>query len=364
MPGGRVRIALIGCGAVSELLYAPALQAATHEGLAVVEAVIDPNGERRAVLAAALEGTRAFSDLHEMDRAGVTPDLAIVAAPHRYHADLAVKCLENSVAVLCEKPMAITTAECDRMITAARRADRVLAIGHFRRFFPSCQVMKAILSSGLLGPVVSFRFLEGEAYSWPARSASFFDPDAAGGGVLIDAGSHTLDLLLWWLGDVAEVEYEDDAMGGVEANCVLRLTTGSGATGIVQLSRDWPLPNRYVIECAKGWLACKYGAVDRLEWGFHNSPYGMETLIWPMAGTDQARLHVLEGAIPGFRDCFVNQLRDVLAAVVTGGPVLVPGIEARRTVQLIETCYRNRRLLDMPWLAPLEMRGARQLAGV
>jgi len=105
------------------------------------------------------------------------------------------------------------------MVEAADKAGCLLAVGHFRRFFPSTKMVKEILDAALLGAVRSFRFLDGEIYNWPARTASPFDRAEAGGGVLIDIGAHTLDLLLWWLGNEAEVLYQDDALGGVEANC-------------------------------------------------------------------------------------------------------------------------------------------------
>jgi predicted dehydrogenase len=353
-------VALIGCGAVSQMLYAPALDKLASEGLVVTVALVDPNPERCFQIGGILSTASDFRDLKAMF-AAVTPDIAIIAAPHRHHADLVVSCLEKTAGVLCEKPMAMTAAECDRMIAAADHANRVFAVGHFRRFFPSAQLVKTILSNGLLGSVRSFRVLEGETYSWPAQSASFFKRNDSGGGVLIDAGAHTIDLLLWWLGDVADFEYEDDTMGGVEANCRLRLKMNSGANGIVQLSRDWPLPNRYVIECEKGWLAYICDKVDCLEWGLYDSEYGLETQIRMMTDTVQPHTYQLGAAGPAFLDCFVNQLRNVLAAVNGQEMVCVSGIEARKTVALIEACYRKRKLLEMPWLEPAELLRARQL---
>src|SRR6266536_3703994 len=100
----------------------------------------------------------------------------------------------------------------------------------------------------------------GFVYNWPVASGFFFSKEQAGGGVLVDTGSHMLDLLLWWLGDVIDVvEYRDDSLGGVEAECwlslVLQTPTGP-VQGNIILSRLRKLRNtarivgeRFTIEC-------------------------------------------------------------------------------------------------------------------
>lgn len=355
------RVALIGCGAASEILYANALDKLSAQRVVEVTALVDPNPERTLAIGKKFPLARHHLNVDSM-LAETAPDLAIIVTPHGFHADLAVKCLEKGSHVLCEKPMATTTVDCDRMVEAAEKAGRLLAVGHFRRLFPSSRMVKRILDTELLGPVRSFRFLEGEIYSWPAQTASFFKRAEAGGGVLIEAGVHTIDLLLWWLGDVAQVLYRDDSMGGVEANCQIRLKMISGAEGVVQLSRDWSLPNRYVIECQKGWIAYMYDVVNRIEWGFHNSKWGLDAEIRTMAANNLAGMRELGSPAPGFTDCFTAQLRNVVDAIHGTASLQVSGKDARKGIALIEKCYRNRALLDMPWLGELEMRRARELA--
>jgi predicted dehydrogenase len=355
------QVVLIGCGAASEILYAGTLDNLSREGVVEVTALVDPNPERTSKIGKTFPLARHFRDADTM-LAETAPDLAIVVTPHRFHADLAVKCLEKGLHVLCEKPMATTTADCDRMIEAAEKGGCVLAVGHFRRFFPSSMMIKRILDDGLLGAARSFRFLEGEIYSWPAQTGSFFRRAEAGGGVLIEAGVHTMDLLLWWLGDVAEVIYKDDSIGGVEANCHMRLKMTSGAQGIVQLSRDWPLPNRYVVECENGWIGYTYDVVNRIEWGFRNSELGLSSEIRTMATATRVGMCQLGAAVPGYIDCFAAQLRNVVGAIRGTDSLRVSSKDARKVVALIEKCYRNRTLLEMPWLGDLEMRRARELA--
>lgn len=362
MPHARpIRVVVVGCGAVSEILYAEALSSLAKEGVVRTEAFVDPNPERTSKMGKLFPLARCFQGLERM-LAETAPDLAIIATPHRFHADLSVSCLEKGVHVLCEKPMATNTADCGRMIEAAERAGRVLAVGHFKRFFPACEMIKNVLDAGLLGAVRRFRFLEGETFSWPAQSASFFRRAESGGGVLIDAGAHTIDLLLWWLGDIAAVRYKDDAMGGIEANCRIHLKMASGADGLVQLSQDWPLPNRYWIECTKGWLTYRCDMVNRIEWGLHQSDFGLNAELRVMAARTRVGMRELGSAVPGFLDNFKAQLRNVIAAIHGTEPLQVSGKEARRAVALIENCYRNRAPLEMPWLDALEMRRARELA--
>src|SRR5262249_52888377 len=92
-----------------------------------------------------------------------------------------------------------------------------------------------------------FHVQDGYVFNWPLASDFSFRRELAGGGVLMDTGVHTLDQLLWWLGDVNSFEYYDDNYGGVEAECELHLTFKSGVEGIVELSRMRNLPNMAII---------------------------------------------------------------------------------------------------------------------
>jgi predicted dehydrogenase len=357
--------ALIGCGAVAELLYTQALRELETEGTAKVVALVDPNPQRSAKIAAAFPESRQYCALNDL-LAETSPDLAIIATPHRFHTEMALTCFQKGCHVLCEKPMALTTSECDQMIDAAEKAGRVLAIGHFRRFYPSCKMIKQILDTAILGPVRSFHFIEGETYSWPAQSASFFKRKEAGGGVLIDAGVHLLDLLLWWLGDVADVHYQDDAMGGVEANCRMTLRMISGAQGMVHLSRDWPPPNnRYVIECERGWIAYTYDVVDQLECGLHDSDCGLQAVIHSARASGRQGTHLLGPAVDqAMTTYFTAQLRNVIGAISGTEPLQVSGKDARKAIALIEKCYQCRELLEMPWHEEVELGRGRELADV
>ena len=150
--------------------------------------------------------------------------------------------------------MALSVAECDHMLEAAEAGSALLAVGLMRRYSHAGQFAKWVIDSGLLGQITSFSFQDGFVYAWPTASDAFLRKELAGGGVLIDLGAHTLDQLLWWLGEVESFDYADDSYGGVEADCILELVLKSGAKGRVELSRTRDLSMRAFIKGDKAEL--------------------------------------------------------------------------------------------------------------
>src|SRR5438552_10737474 len=99
----------------------------------------------------------------------------------------------------------------------------------------------------LIGPLRSIFCFEGGPFDWPVASYRYFSRSEAGGGVLLDIGTHCLDLLIWWFGMPSDITYVDDSMGGIEANCFLVLQYADFEARI-RLSRDWGQPNLYRLE--------------------------------------------------------------------------------------------------------------------
>jgi predicted dehydrogenase len=348
-------VALIGCGAVSEFLYTHALRVLGREGVTETIALVDPNPAQTAKVAESFPLARRYRDLDEL-LAERPAELMIIATPNRFHAEMAVACLERGAHVLCEKPMALSVTECDQMLRTAEAASRALAVGHFRRFFPSTTLIRDVLSAKLLGRVQSFRCTWCHAYDWPGKSAFKFQRKDSGGGVLMDHGTHMIDLLLWWLGDAVALQYQDDAMGGVEANCWAWLETVDGIQGTIRLSHDWSSlgESRFVVECEKGWIAYVNDVVDRIQWK-----------LWPPEPQLDAVLRSLCGRLKTgtpFLDCFADQLRNVVRTALTECPSRASAEDARKGLALIEACYRSRTLLDMPWMDEGESRRAKELA--
>ena len=239
--------------------------------------------------------------------------------------------------VLLEKPMALSTAECDDMIRASEDSGARLAVGLLRRFAPALRYTKDALDSGLLGTIRSFDVREGMVFRWPVKSAAMFSPQC--GGVLADIGTHVVDLLLWWFGDVAGFQYWDDAAGGVEADAVMHVEMAGGITGRVELSRTRDLRNSCVIRGDRGTLEV-------------GTKTDSTVTLTPIHGTASltGRAVLPNQQPPGsLSDLFAWQMADFVRAVQTHSSPAVPGSEARRSVAILESCYRRRQRLVFPF---------------
>jgi len=344
----------LGRGAVTSTYYAPALIQLERSRLARVAALFDPDGEALEQVRRQFPSARRMRD--SKDLAGA--DLAIVASPPQHHAEQSIDALRTGVAVLCEKPMALSLPEGEAMVAAAEDTGGVLAVGLVRRFLPATQAIRLILTNRMLGDLRGVTCFEGSPFRWPARTTSFFD--RAQGGVLLDIGPHVLDLLAWWLGLPQSVEYEDDAMGGVAANCRFLLRYDSGLRVEGHLSRDWELPNRYYFDCVRGWMNWTPMEPGFVQIGFHDAPLILNAGLHenslcfarPVAG---------RGAI-NFEQAFVAQIENVVQVLRGYASLVVPGVEALTSLRVIDQCRQQRRFMKIPWFAESEESFSRVLA--
>jgi myo-inositol 2-dehydrogenase/D-chiro-inositol 1-dehydrogenase len=145
--GDSVGVAVIGSGRMGSF-HAETL--ARRLPGARLAAVADPAPDTAERLAAALGANRAYTDLAAVF-ADPAVDAVVIAAPARFHADLVVAAAGAGKAVFCEKPMALTLADADRAIAAARSAGVVLQVGFNRRFAPDWAAARALLEDGRLG---------------------------------------------------------------------------------------------------------------------------------------------------------------------------------------------------------------------
>jgi len=347
MGRNRLKVAVIGCGAVVERFHGPALSTLVDLGEVEVVALCDPDAARLGAVAKSFPRAATLTSVSNV--AATQPDLALIASPAGMHADQSIALLEAGIHVLCEKPIAARTTDAERMIAAAVRARRVLAVGLFRRFYASTCLVRGLVVSGRLGPLESAAIVETGGFDWPFRSTSAFRPELTPGGILLDIGVHVLDLLSWWFPEVRVRAYEDDAMGGAEATAVVALQVAHAPVS-VRLSRDWPVAGRYDLRFEHGRIV--WDGADPVNIQLEYSGPGADVRL-AAAGAPRLTLG----------DCFRAQLEDVIAAVRGGSAPAVSGADALRSLGLIEQCYQVRTLLDSPWFTDAEVAAARSAAG-
>jgi len=349
-------VGIAGCGAAVALYYRPALQILERQQEVCVTTLFDPEPHRAKEIGRVFQQAVCARDFEEMLQQKL--DLIILASPPRYHAEQAIRALQSGRPILCEKPLAPTVAECEEMISTASVHDQLLAVGLSRRYMAATSAIRDLLSRAIIGELESFYCFEGGPFQWPARSTHYFDKSI--GGVLLDLGVHTMDLLIWWLGRPVEIAYEDDAIGGVEANCRIRISY-RGFRGEVRLSRDWPRPNTYVFRGSKGWITWPVNEADRVQIGLHNSPYILDASLQKLS--EKSNAPAIASPADNFHQSYVTQIRNVICALAGEEMLAVSAQDALESIKVIEHCYKNRTLLPMSWMNPRELQRARTLSG-
>jgi len=354
--GAPLRVLIVGCGALVEEYQGPAAQEAQRLGLLEVVGLVDRSEDRLARCGRFFPSAARYTDLD----AACEADLALIATPARSHSSLALAMLERHCHLLVEKPMCASATEAAAMQAQADRCGRVLAVGHFRRFFPALETIRSMIGSGVFGPVRRIVAEEGGLFRWPAASAGFFTREEGGGGVTLDIGIHMLEILVSWLGVPEILDYADDAMGGVELNSAGRLRWATGAEAEIRLSWDVELANRYRVEFERATVTWRTGqATDLL--------IEMDGVSAPQLATSR-RAHgsSVEYSLPqhGYLGAFTAQWKDVVDAIRDQREPRVTSQTAGAALALVESMYGRKRLLDIPYLEPAERLRARQLAGV
>jgi predicted dehydrogenase len=187
-----VKVGLVGLG------FMGGTHAQCHAAIpnAQLAAVCDVEEDRCTKFAETYDAT-PYASLEEMLKSDI--DAVDICLPTYLHKEAVVKAAAAGKHILCEKPMAMTGAECDEMIAAVKKAGVQFMVGHVIRFWPEYTVIKKMLDSGKLGKVLwssATRVSPPPTWSWREW---LFDPKLSGGAVL-DLHIHDLDFLAWVFG--------------------------------------------------------------------------------------------------------------------------------------------------------------------
>ncbi|MDQ7997491.1 MAG: Gfo/Idh/MocA family oxidoreductase [Luteibacter sp.] len=204
MTYARVRWGIIGCGAVTEVKSGPAFQKVPDSSLV---AVMRRDGEKARDYAQRHAVPRWYDDAAALV-ADPDVDAVYVATPPSSHRDYALMAIAAGKPVYVEKPMAIDRTECDAIIDAGRAAGVPVFVAYYRRALPRFRRIAGLLREGAIGTPrlvnvvlhhpLEARYRDPENLPWTVR------PEISGGGVFVDIGCHTLDILDFLLGPIVD----------------------------------------------------------------------------------------------------------------------------------------------------------------
>lgn len=198
-------------------------------------------------------------------------DIVDICTPSAYHAPLAIAALEAGKHVICEKPLAPTPEEIDRMIAARDKSGKLLMTAQHFRFQADTQALKAELETGTLGDIYHARSWMLRRNWTPVRPGFIYKKNS-GGGPCIDIGVHILDLTLWMMGHPKPV-----AVTGVTQDKLSKLPGAFSGWGHVDIPHDMD-----VEEFAAAFVRFEDGQTLILEvsWMLHHPTPGEDMQMW------------------------------------------------------------------------------------
>jgi UDP-N-acetyl-2-amino-2-deoxyglucuronate dehydrogenase len=294
---------------------------------------------------AAEQKCRAYHSLDELlaDRA---VDVVTVATASGAHLEPAVAAARAGKHVIVEKPLEITLKRCDQIIHACDKAGVRLATIFPSRFHDSSQELKRAVEAGRFG-----RLTLGDAFVKWYRTQAYYDSGAwrgtwqlDGGGALMNQAIHSVDLLQWLMGPVAEIRAQTALLAheriAVEDTAVASLRFENGALGVIEATTA-AFPGylkRIEIHGSQG--SAMIEEEDIVKWDFAKKDSRDAAIRRQMARGKSTGGGAADPAAIGHQ-AHAKQFRDFVEAMQKGWPALIDGAEGRRAVEIILGIYKS-----------------------
>jgi UDP-N-acetyl-2-amino-2-deoxyglucuronate dehydrogenase len=347
-----IRTAIIGYGKVAHL-HARALKASSRGELVAVQG----RDQEKASAFAGQYGAKGFTDLERMIRdEGI--QAVLVCTPHPAHADSAVIAAEMGVHVLVEKPLASSLTDCDAILDAARKTGVKLGVISQRRFYEAARQVRSAIDDGKIGkPILGTVTM----LSW--RDQAYYESDPwrgtwqfEGGGVLVNQSPHPFDLLLWYMGPIAQltgywdnlthpyIEVDDTAVA------IIRFKSGALGNIVVSNSQNPALYGNVHVHGSNGasvGVQTERGAMFIA--GMTGIPDPASLDLWTIPGEEQhpeqclAADRALFATIDPTVHYIALQIEDFMEAIEENRAPLVTGEDGRAVVELFTAIYGSQR---------------------
>jgi len=316
----KLKFGLVGAGGIAQA-YAQAF-AASNEAELVAVADVAPEAARTMAEA---YGAKPFNSHRAMAHSAKL-DAVIVCTPPIAHPEVCVYFLQRKVPVLCEKPLSTNGESARAIIETAKRSNVKFTMASKFRYVEDVIKAKAIVTAGLLGEIVLFEnaFTSRVDMSnrWNAR------PEISGGGVLIDNGTHSVDLVRYFLGPIADVQVvEGKRSQGLQVEETVRIFVRSTAGVLGSIDLSWSINKEH-----DSYINI-YGSQGTLWIGWKESKYRQSgARDWVVFGKGYSKVQAFRNNI----DNFARAIRGEEALLITAEDALA-------SVDVIEAAYADLR---------------------
>lgn len=312
----KIKFGLIGAGGIAQA-YAQAFESTPTSQLV---AVADIRPEAAKALAERL-GAEHYPSYESMISSEQL-DAVIICTPPITHLEVSTFCLENGINVLCEKPLSVDSGTAQKMIDKAQEKGLILTMASKFRYVDDMIKAKSLVASGILGEIVLFENAFTARVDMTNRWNS--NPAISGGGVLIDNGTHSVDIMRYFLGPLAQVQVvEGKRIQGLEVEDTVQIFAKSqtGVMGNVDLS--WSINKNldYYVRI--------YGSQGTLSVGWKESKYKQTSSPdWVNFGKGYSKV-----------EAFQNQIENFANAIRGKETLLITAEDAIASVQVMEAAY-------------------------
>lgn len=276
-------------------------------------------------------------------------DLVIIGSPSGLHAEQGISAARQGLHVLTEKPIEVATARADALIAAAKQSNVQLGVIFQDRTRPHIRQLKSWLDKNLLGKVLfvdaRVKWYRPREYYVNSRWRGTHALD--GGGALINQGVHTVDLLIWLVGDVVRVQARTASLFHeieVEDTAVAMLEFANGALGVFHATTAaYPgYPRRVEICGTEGTVILEHDRIIAANLRNASATAQLAGLIESPKDENQSASSAAVTDFRGHQAVF----EDFLAAIQQNRAPACDGIEGRRSLALIESIYRAAKTPD------------------